>query len=130
MKKIIQSLNAKSLVIGWVLGFFISLFIFSALVPSGPDMIRVYNMQKYRNMRSGSVMVDNMNRYMNGGGEITSEKQFVEEMIEHHNAAITMSRQVLMINPREEVKNLALNIIKAQSTEIKMMKDWLVNWKN
>ena len=57
--------------------------------------------------------------------EIKSEKQFLEEMVLHHQTAIVMSQQVLKLSPRREIKNLANDIINAQTTEIKMMKDWL-----
>lgn len=130
MKKFFQNLNFKGVLIGLIIGAFVSLFIFSALVPSGVDMIRVYNMKRYYNMRNNDVVVNHMmgNQYMMDGG-ITSEKEFVEEMIKHHEAAVIMSQEVLKLNPRAKVKKLAEDIISAQTSEINMMKEWLKNWK-
>ncbi|MEM4637677.1 MAG: DUF305 domain-containing protein [Candidatus Woesearchaeota archaeon] len=43
-------------------------------------------------------------------------------MIEHHEQAIVMAQKVLKTSPREEIKNLAENIIVVQSEEILLMK--------
>lgn len=130
MKKIIESYNVKSLIVGGIFGAFISMFIFSALVPSGPEMIRAYNMKRYRNMMDDTVNINQMggpNSYFSG--EITSEKEFVEDMVKHHNAAVFMSQKVLKLSPREAIKKLAEDIINTQTSEIKMMNDLLNNWK-
>ncbi len=61
---------------------------------------------------------------------VTSEKQFLRDMKLHHEAAVTMSQQVLKLPTiRPEVTQLAKNIIATQTTEIKMIKDWMAAWK-
>ncbi len=133
MKNIITKMNFWNLFIGVVVGFFLGVCFLSFLVPSGADMIRIYHTQQYKNWRSGSMMggygysMMGDNRYMMS--DITTEKQFVEDMIVHHQAAVTMANQVLKLNPRAEVKKLANDIISAQTSEINMMKDWITNWK-
>ncbi len=125
-------MNFWNLFIGVVIGFLVGVCLVSFLVPSGADMIRAYHMQSYKNFKEANMMSkygNHMmgNRYMMN--TVTSEKQFVEDMIEHHEAAVTMAEQVLTLNPRNEVKKLAEDIISAQTSEIKMMKDWLISWK-
>jgi uncharacterized protein (DUF305 family) len=48
----------------------------------------------------------------------------------HHEAAIVMANQVLLLpNLHPEVKQLAEAIIKAQTTEVTQMKLWMKMWK-
>ena len=68
------------------------------------------------------------NQYMMS--KVTSEKQFLKEMKLHHEAAVTMAQQVLAVpSIRPEVRDLAKDIIATQTTEIKMMRDWITAWK-
>jgi uncharacterized protein (DUF305 family) len=61
--------------------------------------------------------------------KVTGEKQYLQDMVLHHDAAVLMSQQVLLLKDiRPEVSDLAKNIIEAQSMEIKMMKDWMTAW--
>lgn len=61
---------------------------------------------------------------------VTSESQFLKEMTLHHEAAVVMANQVLKLpSLHAEVAKLAKDIISAQTTEIKMMKDWIAVWK-
>ncbi len=132
MKTILHKINFWNLFIGIIIGAGVGMYAFSELVPDGLEYARVYHMEKYRDKRSGDMMMNhslNMssNPYMMSN--VTTEKQFVEDMIMHHKAAVTMAEQVLKLNPRAEVKKLANDIISAQTTEIGMMKSWLTNWK-
>ncbi len=132
MKQILSKINYWNLGVGMLFGFIFGVCLVSFLVPSGLDMIRVYHMEQYRDYKNGTMMMNHTsssigNKYMMG--TVTSEKQFVEDMIEHHEAAVIMAKQVLMLNPRADIKALAEDIITAQTGEIKMMKGWLINWK-
>ena len=50
---------------------------------------------------------------------ITSEKQFLEELKRHHEAAIRMAQQVLTIKSiRPEIKKMANDIIDVHTTQI------------
>ncbi|PTN32362.1 DUF305 domain-containing protein [Desulfonatronum sp. SC1] len=55
---------------------------------------------------------------------------FLEDMIEHHLAAVQMARDVLDKNLAEhaEVRTLAEEIVAAQSREIDQMREWLEEW--
>ncbi len=56
------------------------------------------------------------------------DKQFLSEMIEHHEGAVVMAQQVLATSKRPELIKLANDIISAQTTEIAAMKSWQTNW--
>lgn len=58
------------------------------------------------------------------------DAHFIEQMIPHHEDAVTMSKIALEKSQREEVKELAENIISAQSKEINDMKSWYKEWFN
>jgi uncharacterized protein (DUF305 family) len=50
---------------------------------------------------------------------------FVKRMIPHHQGAIDMAITVLAFGKDPEVKKMAESIIKAQETEIGLLKEWL-----
>lgn len=70
----------------------------------------------------------------NGGGHmmhvsVSSEQEFIEEMIPHHQEAVDTAKEVIArggSNP--EVKTLVENIVKAQEAEIADMKAWYKSW--
>jgi hypothetical protein len=121
-----HKINFWNLFVGIVIGFGVGILVINALVPNANDMIRLYRLDK-KSMTENKVSHESHNPYLMGN--VTSEKQFVEEMIKHHQAAVVMAQQVLALNPRSEVLKLAKDIISAQSTEIKMMQEWLANWR-
>lgn len=56
---------------------------------------------------------------------------FLEDMIEHHLAAVHMAKEVLDKNlaQHDEVRTLAKEIIATQSREIDQMREWLEMWR-
>jgi len=56
------------------------------------------------------------------------DRMFITLMIEHHQGAIDMANLVLSNSEKEELKDLANDIITAQTKEIEMMKSWLDSW--
>ena len=134
--KIMQSFRSyvnRYTFIGIAIGLGSGMYAFSLLVPSGMDMIGLYYPERLAKAKSSHMLSLNekdghhQNKYMMG--KVTSEEQFLKDMVLHHEAAVEMARQVLLLNPRAEVKKLADDIINAQTTEIKMMNDWLAAWK-
>lgn len=55
-------------------------------------------------------------------------KIFLEQMIAHHQDAIDMSGSAASNAKHQEVKDLAKNIITAQTAEIASMKQWQKDW--
>lgn len=56
------------------------------------------------------------------------DAHFIEQMIPHHEDAITMANIALQRSKKEEIRELAHNIIDSQSREIRQMKEWYENW--
>lgn len=57
--------------------------------------------------------------------EAIDDKSFTKAMIEHHDAAIFMSRKIEKRTRSPFIKKLANDIQKTQTEEIKEMKNWL-----
>lgn len=55
------------------------------------------------------------------------DKDYLEEMIEHHSMAILTSEEILQKTSSERVKKLAENIIDVQEKEIEYMKQLIKN---
>lgn len=56
------------------------------------------------------------------------DKEFIEQMIPHHQMAIMMATMIFQGTEREEMKTLAQVIINAQSKEIDQMRSWYRSW--
>lgn len=83
-------------------------------------------------MMGGSMTMESMMQDMmaNLEGKTGAEfdKAFLSEMIMHHEGAVVMAEAVLISSKRPELIQLAKDIISAQTTEIKTMKDWQMMW--
>lgn len=84
---------------------------------------------KNTQMNSGSMMSgeDMMNQLKGKTGE-EFDKAFLSQMIVHHESAIKMATEAKMKAKRDEIKNLANDIISAQEKEISQMKEWQKMW--
>lgn len=56
------------------------------------------------------------------------DREFISQMIPHHEMAIMMANMLQATTERAEMKQLADNIITSQSREIEMMRNWLQSW--
>ena len=56
------------------------------------------------------------------------DKEFIEQMIPHHQMAIMMASMMLRGTEREEMKKLAQDIIRTQTEEINQMSTWYSDW--
>ncbi len=56
------------------------------------------------------------------------DQHFIEQMIPHHDDAITMSKIALTKATKTEVKELAQSIITSQQKEIDQMRAWYKDW--
>ncbi len=66
-------------------------------------------------------MHEGMNAALTGDPDV----DFIQGMIPHHQGAIDMAEIVLKYGKDPEARKLAEDIIKAQTSEIAFMKDWL-----
>ena len=79
----------------------------------------------------GTDMNDNMQNMMSGLEGKTGDafdKEFISEMIVHHQGAVDMAHAVLKTSKRPELIKLANDIISAQTKEIGMMQEWQKTW--
>ncbi len=56
------------------------------------------------------------------------DREFMTQMIPHHEMAIMMAQMLQASTARDEMKTLAENIITSQSNEITKMRGWLTSW--
>ena len=56
------------------------------------------------------------------------DKAFISGMIEHHQGAIDMANLAKQSAKHAEIKQMAHDIVSAQSKEIDMMKSWQSQW--
>lgn len=56
------------------------------------------------------------------------DKQFISEMITHHEGAVDMAKLALTNAKHQEIKSMAQDIIDAQTKEITQMKRWQTEW--
>ncbi|MEF3274658.1 MAG: DUF305 domain-containing protein [Chloroflexus sp.] len=65
---------------------------------------------------------------MTHDGDIPYDARFIDSMIEHHEGAITMAKQVLQESENAQIRQLAEAIIVAQEAEIAQMRQWRQAW--
>jgi uncharacterized protein (DUF305 family) len=56
------------------------------------------------------------------------DKLFLSEMIDHHQGAIEMAKLAKNQAKHSEIKQMANDIITAQTSEISQMKTWQQDW--
>jgi len=56
------------------------------------------------------------------------DKEFIEQMIPHHQMAVMMASMLKNGTNRPEMQKLADDIIAAQTREIDQMRAWLKTW--
>ncbi|MBE9007517.1 DUF305 domain-containing protein [Fortiea sp. LEGE XX443] len=56
------------------------------------------------------------------------DKEFIRQMIPHHESAVMMAKMVLNSATHPEIRNLAEAIIKSQTAEIQQMQQWYQAW--
>lgn len=56
------------------------------------------------------------------------DREFIEQMITHHEMAVMMAQMLQASTERAEMKQLASNIMTSQTREIEMMRNWLRAW--
>lgn len=77
------------------------------------------------------LSMDEMGMSMNADdlkGARPFDREFIDMMIPHHAGAMRMARAELTRGDNAQLKSLARGIITAQSSEIKQMHQWRVNW--
>ncbi len=80
------------------------------------------------NMSGNSMSMDSMTATLKGKTGDDFDKTFISEMMSHHQGAIDMASLALTNAKHQEVKDLAQNIVTAQTSEINEMRSWQTQW--
>ena len=137
-----NSINQQSIlfgIIGLLLGIVLALlFVRSAVNDNMTGMMRMMGIRQNQDMmgaREGMMMDHDESLSMEGMVESLEaktgddfDKEFTGLMIEHHQGAIDMANLAKINAKHQEIKNLADDIISAQTNEFKMMQDWQKTW--
>lgn len=83
------------------------------------------NMGMSRGVMHGGMMDKNSSDMALLENSKDFDRDFLQEMIPHHQMAIMMAQMLLKGTDRPEMKKLAQNIIKEQEKEIEEMRSWL-----
>ncbi len=78
-------------------------------------------------MDMGGDMVEMQNKLQGLTGE-EYDKEFLKQMIVHHEQAVEMSKYAATNAKHQEIKDLASAVISAQTKEIEQMKQWQKDW--
>jgi uncharacterized protein (DUF305 family) len=114
-------MNKESVLYG-VIGFILGALLMMALASNAVNS-QNSGVMRMMGIGIGGNMVQNT-----GTGNSIMDAHFIEQMIPHHEDAITMANLALERSNREEIRELAHNIIDSQSKEIGQMRDWYKDW--
>ena len=93
------------------------------------NMMDHSNMGMGKNMQNDmSMQMGNMTASLEGKKGEDFDKEFLSQMIIHHQGAVDMAKMALENASHQEIKDLATAIIEAQEKEIQQMKDWQSSW--
>ncbi|MCU0567028.1 MAG: DUF305 domain-containing protein [Oculatellaceae cyanobacterium Prado106] len=87
----------------------------------------------HRSMTAPSASMKQHGEGMHHGGmmhemRVSSEFEYLSQMIPHHQEAIDTAKIVLARSDRPEMKAFAMDIIRVQTVEIEQMRQWLSEW--
>ncbi len=86
------------------------------------------NMNTDTDMSGSNMSMSEMNTALEGKTGDDFDKAFLSEMIVHHQGAIDMANLALKNANHQEVKDLAKDIVTAQTSEITKMQHWQMQW--
>lgn len=129
--------NKNNTIIFYIVFLVIGVFVGFAISKS--NTISIEQTPEMHQMSDGSMMhnseemgMENMMQEMMAGlkGKTGDDfdKEFLSEMIIHHEGAVLMAQAVLETSKRPELLKLANDIISAQTGEINMMQGWQKEW--
>lgn len=91
----------------------------------GLVLATLFTSNMFSGQRSGNSWM------MNGGGTQVAgniDKHFIEQMIPHHDGAVSMAQLALQKSERPEIKTLATAIVEGQTKENQDMNRWYKDW--
>lgn len=119
-------------VIGLLAGVLLMGFIASLAVNNNNQtMMQMMGMRTYSGQSMMGGNYTSMDQMMNDLQDKTGDdfdKAFMSEMIVHHQGAIDMARLAQTNAKHQEIKDMAKDILSAQSKEIDLMQTWQTDW--
>lgn len=121
-------------IIGLIIGALVMMVVSASAVNSqNTGMMRMIGIgaEKIESQNKGMGMGSSMNQMMGSMNEKSGydfDKAFIDAMIVHHEGAIKMAQQAEHRAEHQEIKDLSINIISAQTAEIEQMKQWKKAW--
>jgi uncharacterized protein (DUF305 family) len=94
----------------------------------GLILASVFGGSMFSGYRNDGMMGNNTQNTGNNQMMGNLDKHFIEQMIPHHDGAVTMAKLALEKSKRSEIKTLANAIIAGQTKEIEDMTGWYKNW--
>lgn len=89
----------------------------------------VANVNKHdETKKDDSMTMTSMTDSLRGKAGDEFDKTFISGMIEHHQGAVDMASLAKEQAKHDEIKQMADDIISAQTKEIDMMKSWQSQW--
>lgn len=119
------------------------LFTTNVVNSNNTQMMRMMGMHTQNFSQAKNEGMMNMHEQMMGDEEMTMggmvnelkgktgdefDKVFIEQMIPHHQGAINMAELAKTYAYHKEIKDMADDIISAQTKEIEMMRRWMQDW--
>ena len=119
------------------------LFTTNVVNNNNTQMMRMMGMHTQNTQDAKNEGMSQMHEQMMGDEEMTMsgivdelkgktgddfDKAFIEQMIPHHQGAIEMAQLASKNASHQEIKDMADDIISAQTSEIEMMQDWQKSW--
>ncbi len=99
-------------------------------VSSGMHMMPNGSMMGDNSMGDMGGAMDDMMAGLQGKKGDEFDKAFLSGMIMHHQGAVAMAEAALKDANHAEIKQMAQNIISAQTSEISQMQQWQKDWYN
>lgn len=120
-------------IIGLLVGIVIAGFVAGQAVNNNNSSIMQMMGMSTTNQQSietdhSSMSMDEMNEQLESLSSDEFDQAFTEMMIAHHEGAIDMANLISGRAKHDEVKQLGLEIITAQTREITEMKKWQKDW--
>ena len=97
--------------------------VFLLLVLAGCSTVNTPVSDSTHKMPNGEIMDHSSHM-----AAITSEKQFLQAMIPHHEEAVVTSGVIFKSTKDDQLKKFAQTVMNAQVKEVAEMKTWFKNW--
>lgn len=123
-------------IIGLLAGSLLTvLLVRSAVNNNMTDMMQIMGIRGQEQMmdqmhteNGGKMSMTEMSESLKDKSGDKFDQSFITLMIDHHQGAIDMANIAKQNAKHEEIKNLANDIISAQTREIELMNQWKANW--